>query len=98
MPNALPYQERYLNFFLQEMPENKVWFLARHHAQGAKSFRKALEQGGHIRVGYEDGPFLADGRRATSNAQLVEDIVKAATAIGRKVVGPARAREILDIK
>lgn len=98
IPNALPYQDRYVDIFLQELPPQSIWFLARHHAPGAQGFIKALEQGGHVRVGYEDGPFLSNGQRARSNAELVEEVVKLAEAVGRKVVGPERAREIMGIK
>jgi len=57
-----------------------------------------LERGGHVRVGYEDGPFLASGKRARSNAEFVEEVGKAARTVGRKVVGPDRAREIFGLK
>jgi len=97
IPDTLPYRGRYLDIFLYELPEDSIWFLVRHHAKGAKGFMRALEEGGHVRVGYEDGPFLSNGQRARSNAELVEDIVKAAEKVGRKVVGPDRAREIMGI-
>jgi len=58
----------------------------------------ALERGAHVRVGYEDGPFLASGQRAQSNAELVEEIVQAARSLGRKVVEPQRTRAILGLK
>ena len=41
--------------------------------------------------------FLTDGSRAQSNAELVDDIVRAAERVGRKVVGPHRAREIMGL-
>jgi len=56
-----------------------------------------MELGGHLRVGYEDSPFLSDGRRAIDHVQLVEDAVAQATQAGRRVVGPARARELLQL-
>ena len=98
IPDTLPYRDRYLDTFLQERPDDSVWFLIRHHARGVKSFMRALEEGGHVRVGYEDGPFLSNGQRARSNAELVEDVVKAAEEVGRKVVGPDRAREIMGME
>jgi len=98
IPDALPYRDHYLDIFLKELPANCVWFLARHHARGAPGFIKALEMGGHVRVGYEDGPFLSTGDRARSNAELVEDIVRTAERVGRKVVGPDRAREIIGLE
>ena len=97
IPNALPYGDRYFDIFLNEVPQNSIWFLTRHHAMGATSFTRALENGGHVRVGYEDGPFLSNGERARSNAELVEDIVNAARQVGRKVVEPDRVREIMHI-
>jgi 3-keto-5-aminohexanoate cleavage enzyme len=98
VPNALPYQDRYLDYFLRELPERSHWFLVRHHARGSEAFARALELGGHIRVGYEDGPFLSDGSRARSNARLVEEVATAAEKSGRTVVGPERTRELLGMK
>jgi 3-keto-5-aminohexanoate cleavage enzyme len=97
-PSTLPYSDKVLDFFLSFIPKGASWFLTRHHAKGWEGFRAALERGGHVRVGYEDGPFLASGRRAQSNAELVEEVVIAARTAGRKVVGPERAREILGLK
>jgi 3-keto-5-aminohexanoate cleavage enzyme len=59
---------------------------------------KALEKGGHVRVGYEDGPFLSSGKRARSNAELVEEVARAARSVGREVVAPDKARMIMGIK
>lgn len=98
VPDALPYKKNYLDIFLDEIPSDSNWFLVRHHANGAKDLIEALEKGGHVRVGFEDGPFLSDGSRAKSNAELVEDVAKLAHKVGRKVVSPDRAREILGIK
>ncbi len=97
VPDALPYSPEVLNFFSAQLPKDAVWFLTRHHARGWPAFKGALERGGHVRVGYEDGPFLATCERARSNAELVEEIVTAARQAGRKIVGPNRAREILGM-
>lgn len=97
VPNALPYKDRYLDIFLRELPDNSIWFLTRHHAKGYKDFMKALEKGGHVRVGYEDGPFLSSGERARSNAELVEEVANAARSVGREVVAPDKARMIMGI-
>ncbi len=71
--------------------------LLRHHSLGAKDFARALERGGHVRVGYEDGPFLSSGERTRSNTQLVEEVAQAAEKAGRTVVNSDRAREILGL-
>jgi len=97
IPDTLPFSKKALEIFLGYVPKRSPWFLSRHHAQGWKGFRLALERGGHVRVGYEDGPFLASGKRSKSNADLVAEIARAGRAVGRKVVGPDRARKILKI-
>ena len=71
--------------------------MTRYHAKGWKDFEMALVRGGHVRVGYEDSPFLSSGEMARSNADLVEEIAKVAPSFGRKVVHPDGARKILGI-
>ena len=96
-PDALPYEDRYLDALVADLPADSLWVLHRYHAPGAPGFMRALERGGHVRVGYEDGPFLANGKRARSNAELVEEAVALARSVGRTVVGPERARELLGL-
>ena len=55
----------------------------------------AILLGGHVRVGMEDNPFVSPGQYATSNAQLVEKIVRISTELGRGIASPAEARCIL---
>lgn len=97
MPDSLPFSAKALNIFLDYLPKDSHWFLTRHHSKGWEGFRLALERGGHVRVGYEDGPFLSSGKRAQSNSELVEEVSKAAQSLGRSVVSPDRAREMLGI-
>jgi 3-keto-5-aminohexanoate cleavage enzyme len=97
VPNALPYKEQYLELYLKEMPKGSVWFVTRYHAHGIRDLSMVFALGGHSRIGYEDGPFLSDGTRARSNADLVQEVSKAAETAGRTVVSPERARTILGI-
>jgi 3-keto-5-aminohexanoate cleavage enzyme len=57
----------------------------------------AIMLGGHVRVGMEDNPFLAPGEYATSNAQLVEKIVRIARELGREIASPDEARKIIGL-
>jgi 3-keto-5-aminohexanoate cleavage enzyme len=58
----------------------------------------AMAMGGHVRTGLEDNIYYHKGDLATSNAQLVERLVRIAGEIGRPVASPAEARAILGLK
>ena len=58
----------------------------------------AMSLGGHVRVGWEDNPYLPDGTPSRSNAELVDTIVKLARLMGREPASPAEAREIIGLR
>jgi 3-keto-5-aminohexanoate cleavage enzyme len=58
----------------------------------------AIAMGGHVRVGWEDNPFLPNGTLSTTNAQLVDVVVRMAREIGREVASPDEARQIVGIR
>jgi 3-keto-5-aminohexanoate cleavage enzyme len=58
----------------------------------------SIIMGGHVRVGFEDNLFYRRGELATSNAQLVERVVRIAKELGREIATPAQAREMLGIE
>ena len=98
VPYALPYTDQYLKLFVDHLPPEAIWFCVRHHQKGAADLSKVMELGGHIRVGYEDSPFLSNGRRARNNVELVEDAGAQAEKTGRTVVGADRARELIGLR
>jgi len=57
----------------------------------------AILLGGHVRTGLEDNVFYKKGQLASSNAQLIERIVKLANELGRDIASPSEARNILGI-
>jgi len=98
VPYALPYTDRYLELFVDHLPPEAVWFCVRHHQRGAAGLMKVIELGGHVRVGFEDSPFLSNGKRARSNVELVEDAIEQAQKAGRPIARAARAREIIGLR
>jgi uncharacterized protein (DUF849 family) len=58
---------------------------------------RAAELGGHLRTGLEDTFYLPDGRKASSNGELVAALAKCARAAGRAVATPDEARAILGL-
>jgi 3-keto-5-aminohexanoate cleavage enzyme len=57
----------------------------------------AIILGGHVRVGWEDNPYLTKGEYAKSNVELVEKIVGIAEGLGREVATPEEARQIIGL-
>jgi 3-keto-5-aminohexanoate cleavage enzyme len=57
----------------------------------------ALALGGHVRTGFEDTVYLAKGRLAESNAELIARVASIAAQTGREVATPDQAREIVGI-
>ena len=57
----------------------------------------ALMLGGHMRVGLEDNLRVTAGRRAASNAELVEKAMTLAPLLDREPVGAAGARALLGL-
>jgi 3-keto-5-aminohexanoate cleavage enzyme len=56
-----------------------------------------IAMGGHVRVGWEDYPYLPNGELAKTNAELVDVIVRMAEAVGREVATPEEARRIIGL-
>lgn len=63
-----------------------------------KILSMAIGLGGHVRVGWEDNPYLPDGSPARENADLVENVVKIASAMGREIASPEEARRIIGVR
>lgn len=59
---------------------------------------RAAELGGHLRTGLEDTFYLPDGRKASSNGELVAALAKCACDAGRAVATPEEARAILGLE
>jgi uncharacterized protein (DUF849 family) len=55
----------------------------------------AAALGGHVRVGFENNLWRADGELAASNAELVLQVVAGAVLLGREVADSLETREFL---
>lgn len=93
-----PPEERALQYMVDCLPEGTTWNLSvmnpeRHWHLMAL----AISMGGHIRVGYEDNPYLSAGELADSNARLVEKAVQLARLLGRDIATAEEARQIIGL-
>lgn len=87
-----------LLYMTQHLPSNVNWNVS--VMDPITSWRllpTVIARGGHVRVGWEDNPYLPNGELASSNAELVEQVTKLAAQVGRDVATPQEAREIIGL-
>ena len=100
IPNALPARRKILEFGISELKElmhGATWTAAgigRHQLTVA---RWCLELGGHVRTGLEDNLKYDRSRLATSNAELVRQVVDVCPEYDRHPASAEEARQILRI-
>lgn len=98
VPGGMPIDRRLLNVIVERLPASVRW-IASVQTNDASSheqmLRAAVDLQGHIRVGMEDNAFIADGRAAQSNAELVANWVSWARQSGHRVATAADARQLL---
>jgi 3-keto-5-aminohexanoate cleavage enzyme len=82
---------------VRHLPEGVNWNVSVMDPMQWRIHALAIAMGGHVRVGWEDNPYLPDGSLARSNADLVAVAVKMAECVGREVASPAEAREISGV-
>jgi 3-keto-5-aminohexanoate cleavage enzyme len=87
-----------LLYLVQHLPANVNWNTSvMDPKEQWKILSLAIALGGHVRVGWEDNPYLPDGSLAESNAELVEVVTGMARAIGREVASASEARTITGL-
>jgi 3-keto-5-aminohexanoate cleavage enzyme len=87
-----------LHYMVRHLPPGTNWNLSIMDPVASwELIPLAIEMGGHVRVGWEDNPYLPNGEIAADNGRLVEIVVSLATSLGREVASPARAREIVGV-
>jgi 3-keto-5-aminohexanoate cleavage enzyme len=88
---------RNLCFLSETIPAQSLWAVAGHGGHDLRMSALAIAMGGHGRAGFEDNPYYSPGELATSNAQLVERLVRIGREIGREPATPAEARSVLGL-
>ncbi len=97
--SGMPAKPSWLPLLLEEMSPAMSWqVIAIGRAEVWALHRRAAELGGHLRTGLEDTFYLPDGRRASSNGELVEALVRVAREVGREVASVEEAREVLGLR
>jgi 3-keto-5-aminohexanoate cleavage enzyme len=94
---VMPATPRNLLSLSEAVPPGSCWSAAGHGGHDLRVASMAIAMGGHARVGFEDNPYYRPGELATSNAQLVERLVRIAQEVGRTIASPNETREMLGM-
>jgi 3-keto-5-aminohexanoate cleavage enzyme len=94
---ALPATPKNLLFLSETIPPGSLWCVAGHSGHDLRMSVLAMGMGGHARAGFEDNAYYRPGELATSNAQLIERLVRIARELGREVATPDEARAALGL-
>ena len=82
---------------LDALPEGSSWQVVTVGKYHVRSTLLAMSMGGNIRTGLEDTIYYRKGEPVTSNAQLVERMVRLARELGREPATVEEAREMLGL-
>jgi 3-dehydrocarnitine:acetyl-CoA trimethylamine transferase len=96
IPYGVPADTGHLLAMVNTLPENNVWSSFAISRMQMPWVAQSILLGGNVRVGLEDNLYLSKGVYA-SNAQLVAKARTIIEAMGARVVGPAQARERLQL-
>lgn len=83
-----------LDPLLEVSPFREGWFLCAFGKRELACVDRALAQGGHARIGFENNFHRPDGTRAASNAELVGLAATRARHRGRSLANADQAREL----
>jgi 3-keto-5-aminohexanoate cleavage enzyme len=86
-----------MDFMVRHLPEQVNWNVSVMDPAHWSLMPLAIAMGGHVRVGWEDYPYLPNGEVAKTNAELVQVVVDMADRIGRPVATPEQARQIVSL-
>ncbi len=94
---AMPATPKNLMFLSESLPAGAYWGVIGHGGADLWTSTMSMTMGGHARAGFEDNPYYRPGEPATSNAQLIERLVRIARELGREPATPAEARTLLGL-
>jgi 3-keto-5-aminohexanoate cleavage enzyme len=97
VPGGIGPREDVVRFMASQIPAGASWAVAAVGRHQKPMTELAMKLGGHARVGLEDNIYLSKGVLAEGSAPLVAQAAAYARSIGREIVEPSRAREMLGI-
>lgn len=97
VPGGMPAWPDSIAFLAGHLPVGASWSATGIGSTHLPVARAAIEDGGHVRTGFEDVRWFEKGVLAESNAQLVARVVSLARAAGRPIATPDETRALFGL-
>ncbi|MBA2664880.1 MAG: 3-keto-5-aminohexanoate cleavage protein [Bradymonadaceae bacterium] len=97
VPGGMGARPENLDFLVAMIPADSTWSVAGMGRHELPLARRAIELGGHVRVGLEDNIFIEKGKLARGSWELVEKVADYAQEHGRALADPVTAAQLLKI-
>lgn len=98
VPGGMGGRAESLEFLVDLIPDEGTWSVAGMGPYELPLAKKAVDMGGHVRVGLEDNIYLEEGTWAVGSWELVREVAEYADARGRTLATPSKAAEMLRIE
>lgn len=97
VPGGMGGRVENLEFLVDMIPDDSTWSVAGMGPYELLLARRAVEMGGHVRVGLEDNIYVEKGVWAKGSYELVGEVVAFAESQGRAIADPESAAELLGV-
>jgi len=97
VPGGMGGRPENLEFLVDMIPDESTWSVAGMGPYELPLAERAVEMGGHVRVGLEDNIYVEKGILAKGSWELVERVAEFADEAGRPMAEPDEAAEILRL-
>ncbi len=97
VPGGMGGRPENLDFLLSMIPDGSTWSVAGIGRWELPLAYRAIELGGHVRVGLEDNIYVAKGQLAKGSWELVDKVAERAEECGRPLHTPTSAAQMLQI-
>ena len=97
VPGAMPAWPDAVAFLTKHLPGDATWSATGIGKSHLPVTEAAIAAGGHVRTGFEDVRYVAPGRLASSNSELIARVAEMARRAGRRIATPSETRSILGL-
>jgi uncharacterized protein (DUF849 family) len=95
---GIPATSANIMAMVERLPADSIWTGFGIAASAFPMLAQSILLGGNVRIGLEDTLFVAKGKRASSNKELVQKAVEIITALDKELATPDEARALLHLR